>query len=274
MQEGGKLAPILYLCRHNMKSNEMNSPFAKRLIEAWLHFRKSSPNQDSLCPKACFFDMDGVIFDSMPIHAQSWVGATAQYGIRSCEADFYRLEGQIGSETIRQLVDRNFNREASPEEIEGVYKLKTELFVKLEGHEPMLGAAETIEEVRRAGLGLVLVTGSSQSSLLHRLERSYPGVFDPSNMVTGLDVERGKPHPEPYLKALGLLGIQAHEALVVENAPLGIRAARAAGIFTLAVNTGPLPDELLMEAGASVLAADMNEVAEGLRLFFEELRQS
>lgn len=60
--------------------------------------------------------------------------------------------------------------------------------------------------------------------------------------MTAFDVKLGKPHPEPYLMGLEKAGVKSHEAFVVENAPMGVRAGVAAGIFTIAVNTGPLDD--------------------------------
>ena len=104
-------------------------------------------------------------------------------------------------------------------------------------------------------------------SLLTRLEKHYPGHFTPEFMVTGDDVRYGKPNPEPYLMALKKAGVVADEALVVENAPLGVRAAVAAGIRTIAVNTGPLDPQLLLNEGASWLFPSMQALAD----HFDEL---
>ena len=80
-------------------------------------------------------------------------------------------------------------------------------------------------------------------------------------MVTAFDVKLGKPHPEPYLMGLEKAGVKPYEALVVENAPMGIQAGVAAGIFTIAVNTGPLDDRILLDAGADLLYPDMTALA-------------
>jgi beta-phosphoglucomutase-like phosphatase (HAD superfamily) len=90
-------------------------------------------------------------------------------------------------------------------------------------------------------------------------------------MVTAFDVVNGKPHPEPFLMGLKKGGnLQPNQAIVIENAPLGIEAAVAAGIFTIAVNTGPLSDAILKEAGASLVFDSMTtllaELPEILRL--------
>ncbi len=91
-------------------------------------------------------------------------------------------------------------------------------------------------------------------------------------MVTAFDVKYGKPNPEPYLMALKKANIQANEAIVIENAPLGVRAGVAAGIFTIAVNTGPLPDQVLLDEGADYLFPSMaafNENWEELYTLFK-----
>jgi beta-phosphoglucomutase-like phosphatase (HAD superfamily) len=110
-----------------------------------------------------------------------------------------------------------------------------------------------LQAVKHRGIERVIVTGSGQKSLLERLEKNFPGIFKAELMVTAFDVKHGKPHPEPYLMGLEKAGISAEEAVVVENAPLGVQAAKAAGIFTIAVNTGPLPDKVLYDAGADIV---------------------
>ena len=80
-------------------------------------------------------------------------------------------------------------------------------------------------------------------------------------MVTAFDVKYGKPDPEPYLIGLEKAGVQPWEAIVVENASLGVQAGVAARIFTVAVNTGPLPDRVLLDAGADYLLPDMERLA-------------
>ena len=73
--------------------------------------------------------------------------------------------------------------------------------------------------------------------------------------------------PEPYLKGLEKGGLKPNEAIVVENAPLGVKAGVAARIFTVAVNTGPLPPEMLSEAGAGIVFPSMQALADAWPLF-------
>ena len=206
--------------------------------------------------------MDGVLFDSMPNHAYAWSHAMTQFGLAMTAEEAYLNEGRTGSGTINILAQRYWGRDATEEEIQQIYYAKSEVFNALPEAQPMPGALETLTAVRDKGLTIVLVTGSAQASLLDRLEAHYPDFFRENLMVTGFDVKHGKPNPEPYLMGLQKACISASQGLVVENAPLGVEAGHAAGIFTLAANTGPLPDHILSDAGANLVLPNMQAVAD------------
>ncbi|NLY24731.1 MAG: HAD-IA family hydrolase [Bacteroidales bacterium] len=216
--------------------------------------------------KAILFDMDGVLYDSMPAHADSWQKTMEEFGYSTTKpAEFYLHEGRLGQATINIITEREFGREATAKEMEEIYARKTELFREYNNGKTITGAAQVLELVKEKGLTPVLVTGSGQPSLLGRLDAHFPGTFTPQTMVTAFDVVNGKPDPEPFLQGLKKGGdLQPNQAIVIENAPLGIEAAVGAGIFTIAVNTGPLPDSLLREAGASVVFDSMTQLLEEL----------
>lgn len=213
-------------------------------------------------PKAVLFDMDGVLFDSMPIHAQSWAKVCTEFGLAMSSEEAYLHEGRTGAATINILTQRYWNRDATPQEIEQIYEEKCRLFNTFPEAPKMQGAEDVLRKVQEAGKTIVVVTGSGQKSLLDRLERNYPGYFRPDLVVSSKDVKHGKPHPEPYLMGLEKVGLQPWEAIVVENAPLGVRAGVAANIFTVAVNTGPLPESVLLNEGANLLFPSMSALAE------------
>lgn len=212
--------------------------------------------------KAVLFDMDGVLFDSMPNHAYAWSHAMTQFGLEMSAEEAYMHEGRTGSGTINILAQRQWGRDATEEEKQTIYKAKSELFNQRPEATQMPYAHEVLKKVMSCGLTPIVVTGSGQVSLIDRLNLNFPNIFNKELMVTSFDVKYGKPNPEPYLMGMQKGGIKQHEGIVVENAPLGVQAAKAAGLLTIAVNTGPLPDKVLLEAGADLLFPSMQALYE------------
>lgn len=221
--------------------------------------------------KAVLFDMDGVLFDSMKNHAKAWNKAMAMYDMNLSEEEAYMHEGRTGASTINIVSARERGYEASEDEIKKIYQTKSDIFNSLPKAEPMQGAYTLLQEIKNSGLQPVLVTGSGQLSLIDNLNHHFPGIFQKEYMVTAYDVKFGKPNPEPYLMGLKKAGIAPNEAVVVENAPLGVKAGVAAGIFTIAVNTGPLPDNALLDEGANLLFNSMQELADNWTVLRNDL---
>ena len=203
--------------------------------------------------KAALIDMDGVLYDSMPRHTESWRETMLEEGLDIPQEEFFLYEGMTGAATINLLMEREKGIRLSAEECKAIYARKAERFRRRGAPLPMPGASEMIERLRARGLLTVLVTGSAQNTLLERLDADYPGAFPPERRVTALDVIHGKPHPEPYLRGLEKAGVCAAEAVVIENAPLGVRAGKGAGIFTIAWPTGPIPREAFLREGADLI---------------------
>lgn len=212
--------------------------------------------------RAVLFDMDGVLYNSMPSHAKAWHRAMAHFGYDLPEQEAYMHEGRTGASTINIVSRRQRGVEESEERIQEIYRVKSQFFNEYPPAEPMPGALELLHKLQAQGLKILIVTGSGQASLLDRLNHHFPGVFSRELMVTAFDVQCGKPDPEPYLMGLQKGGLRAEECVVVENAPLGVRAAKAAGIFTIAVNTGPLPDSALTDEGADLLLPSMQALCD------------
>ncbi len=202
-------------------------------------------------PRAVFFDMDGVLYDSMPTHEYSWTRTFEAEGIRFEPEDAYMNEGRTGRGTINLVFNRVLHRNATDAEMERIYSRKTELVKQCAQPPLMPRMAELIDWLRTLDVKTLVVTGSKQPSLLDKLARDFG--FCPADIVSGADVKKGKPDPEPYLIALERSGCRRTECAVVENAPLGIRSAKAAGLFTIAVNTGKLSDKDLTCEGCDRL---------------------
>lgn len=213
-------------------------------------------------PKAVMFDMDGVIYNSMPNHAKSWHKAMKSIGIEMPPDDAYTYEGMRGVETIQLLFKKQRNEDISTEKASEYYKIKSDEFNKCPKAELMDGIILLMEKIKASGLKILIVTGSAQNTLIRKLTHDLNGLVEGNMIVTALDVKHGKPNPEPYLKGLQKAGVKPWEAIIVENAPLGIRAGVAAKVFTIAVNTGPLPDSALLNEGANILFHSIREFAE------------
>lgn len=224
--------------------------------------------------KATLFDMDGVLFDSMKNHATAWNKAMKLYGMTLTEEEAYMHEGRTGASTINIVSTRERGYEATEEEIKEIYKTKSDIFNGLPKAKRMPGALEVLMQIKENGLTPMVVTGSGQLSLLDKLNHNFPNIFQEHLMVTAFDVKYGKPNPEPYLMALKKAGINANQAIVIENAPLGVQAGVTAGIFTVAVNTGPLPDSALLEQGANLLFHSMGEFSDNWQNLFNALNQT
>ncbi len=216
----------------------------------------------TLSPRVVLFDMDGVLYNSMPAHERSWLETAQQYDLPMTKEDVYMFEGQTGGQTIDILINRRYNRAASEDELKDIYQLKTQLFNKYNTGELIPDIHSVLDAT--AHLDRIVVTGSSQGGLLDKLNDNFPGVFVRQRMVTGMDVVHGKPHPEPYLKGMALAQTKPYQSIVVENAPSGVRSASTAGCFTIAVNTGPLPDEALWQEGAHLVLPNMRALQQCL----------
>ena len=213
--------------------------------------------------KAVLFDMDGVLYDSMPTHVQAYNDTLSKWGLKAEPEDFYMMEGRTGHSTIDIVMNQNWGRNATQEEKESIYAQKAKRFVELNTTAKLIpNVIDVLEKVKQLGLKRIVVTGSGQPTLFNNLDTHFPGYFERNLMVTAYDVKYGKPHPEPYLIGLKKANLKPEEAIAIENAPLGVESAVAAGIYTIAVNTGPLPDEALLKAGAHSLFPSMKALLE------------
>ena len=224
-------------------------------------------------PKLVLLDMDGVLVDSMPIHDYAWRTAADKYKLKYEEGEFFRAEGMKGRDTIILLHRKTFDEDPTEDFIEEVYAYKTHLFEERQADllRPIPHVRELIlylKEVR--GLDLGVVTGSTTANALSRIGTYFEGLFTEEQLITADKVEKGKPDPEPYLRGMSLTGHSTGETLVVENAPLGVRSAVAAGAFTVAVATGPIPEEILRHEGANLIFPNMRALLAWWRVTYGE----
>ena len=198
----------------------------------------------ALTVKAVLFDMDGVITNTMPDHCRAWRQVFLEEGLRISRLEIYQREGQRGKVSVRELLaahGQSFGRA----KIEQMLSRKEQLFQAQVRQKFIPGARKFLKDLHRHGIPLALVTGTSRPELRKILPDHLLGLF--SVVVTGNDVRHGKPHPQPYSRALKRLPVSPDHAVAIENAPLGIQSAKAAGLRCLAITTS-LPAEYLSDA--------------------------
>ena len=207
--------------------------------------------------KAVFFDQDGVLYNSMPYHAESWAWAMTKHGLPYTPMECYRNEGRTSTGVIQEHHQQMYGTDAPAELIEAIYKDKTEHFTEMTGGFPGIipDVDKVLKYLHEQGVECWVVTGSGQRNLINALNETFDHVF--TGIISSFDVKHGKPDPEPYLKAWERSGFKKEECMVVENAPLGVRAAKAAGLYAVAVNTGILPDSDLWDEKADEVLPNM-----------------
>lgn len=206
-----------------------------------------------------FFDMDGVLLDSMSNHIRAWSQTLAQYGIPFTARDCYLNEGRTSRDVILLFAQRHHIPIAN-HQLEEIYQAKTAAYRAMGGGQAMKDMDKVLQLLTQRNASIWVVTGGGQHDLWEQLEGFYPGVFLRDHFITAYDVTHGKPDPEPYLKAWERSGLKKEECCVIENAPLGIQAGKAAGLFTIGVNTGALTREDLQQAGADLVFDNMSQL--------------
>ena len=195
--------------------------------------------------KALIFDMDGTLVHSDPVHLEAFAAVLKDEGV-AIDEEIYRSKiiGRTNEAIFASLlphlpVDRH---EAYADEKEATFRRMATQLKPLEGLLDLLDWAEGI------GIKIALVTNAPRLNADHMLEvLGLAGRFKVE--ITIEEVERGKPDPLPYLTAIERLGISAGEAIAFEDSPSGMRAAKAAGLFSFGVLTGLTADEM-REVGA------------------------
>ncbi|MEJ2733425.1 MAG: HAD-IA family hydrolase [Anaerolineae bacterium] len=204
--------------------------------------------------RAILFDMDGVVLNSPPVHLLTWQQTLAPWGIKVTAEDLYPLEGMPTERTAQRLTEHFLGHACSDEQAHDLAHTKRALFREIFNPTLVPGIAPLLYDLRGRGYRLGLVTGSAGSVVNESLSPTGLAVLFAA-IVTGDEVSQGKPDPEPYRTAADRLGLPSSECLVVENAPLGIRSAKAAGMGCVALET-TLPATRLLAAAADRVFPD------------------
>jgi beta-phosphoglucomutase family hydrolase len=211
-------------------------------------------------PQAVIFDMDGVLVDSGGPHLESWQLLAREHGLDVSPETFTRTFGMRSRDIIRTIWGEN----TTDDDIRRLVDRKEVLYRELiTGRVPLCaGVRETLTALAAGGLVLAVGTSGPPENLELVLREAGLGAFFAAT-VSGTDVRHGKPAPDVFLLAAERLGVPPAQCVVVEDAPVGIAAARAAGMAVIAY-AGTHPVATLVEAGAGRVVHALMEITAGL----------
>lgn len=204
--------------------------------------------------KYFIFDMDGVLLDSMPLHIQAWHQAWQEFGIPITEQEIRELAGVPARETVA-IVCYRYEKEYSESLAERITDRKIAVKQSLPEEKPFPEIYSILDSLKDCAVPLALVSGSRRSNIGRLVNKYFPSYFD--FLIGADDCKSGKPHPEPFLCALGKWNQNGRSAsagncLVVEDGIAGLRGARDAGMGTIALCTTLEKDELSAQSNIVV----------------------
>ena len=211
-------------------------------------------------PAAVLWDMDGTIVDSEHYWLSSEQELAASVGAIWTEQDGMNLIGMSLYDSSR-LIKQKLGLEISADEV--INTLTASVISKLEHSLPWRpGARELLTELREAGIPMALVTMSMRSNADAVVARMGDEFFD--LVIAGDEVEHGKPHPEPYLKAARLLGVDIKDCIAFEDSISGLKSAEASGAIAIGIpNMIQIPEQpgrTLWPTLTGVTISDLQEI--------------
>jgi beta-phosphoglucomutase len=184
--------------------------------------------------QAVLFDLDGVIVDTLHYHYLAWNRMFEKRGGVVSEHTVLLHEGRNSREILPILMKEAGVSIPDAEQAQFIEEKRAyyRAIVQVQYYPQ---AFEVIDELKSRGLKVALVTACALKNMQHSLDSAQQAHFD--FIITGDEVPRAKPFPDPYLTAALQLKVEPKHCIVVENAPLGIEAARNAGIYCIAIET-------------------------------------
>jgi beta-phosphoglucomutase len=209
--------------------------------------------------KGVLFDLDGIIVDTLYYHYLAWKHMFEIHGGTVQEHTVLLHEGRNSREILPILMEESGVHIPSQEQSRFIEE-KRAYYRSIVQVEQYPNAFAVIEELKRRGFKLALVTACALENMHRSINSAQQSLFD--FIVTGDEVPRAKPFPDPYLAAARGMGLEPEQCIVVENAPLGVESAKNAGMCCVAIET-TLGKEYL--ASADYILQDIGELLQ-LRL--------
>lgn len=198
-------------------------------------------------PKAVLFDMDGTLVDTEPYWIAAEFALVERHGGTWSTEHAHSLVGKALLDSAAYIQEHGG---VDLPAVEIVRQLSSEVVSRVRERVPWRpGATELLGELRAEGVEVGLVTMSWRDLTTAVVAALPEGSFDV--IVTGDEVTNGKPHPEPYLTAAGVLGVDPADAIAIEDSPTGIASAYAAGCRVLGV-----PNHVALDPPPGVVLVD------------------
>jgi HAD superfamily hydrolase (TIGR01509 family) len=220
--------------------------------------------------RAVIFDLDGVLADSEPWWNEIDAKLLAEYGV-TYRGEYHQKVLGVSYRLAVEFYKKAFHLSASTDELmRRRAEIATDFFANRVGLFP--SAKEILDELRRMNLRLAVATSSVSASARPFLDRhQLTELFDV--IVTGDEVERGKPHPDIYLCAAEKLGVAAEACVVIEDALSGIAAAKAAKMRVAAIPDRRFVDPREYEKQADYVLDSLSEIPALIRALMSQRRQ-
>jgi HAD superfamily hydrolase (TIGR01509 family) len=192
-------------------------------------------------------DIDGTLVDTNFHHAVAWSRAFRQHGLTLPIWQIHRHMGMGGDKLVAALTDERTEKKFG----DAIRAAEAVLYMELiDEVQPMAGARDLIQELRRRGHSVVLASSAKATEVDHYLELLDAREIADS-WTTAADVEQTKPAPDLVLAALGSVDGDADGAVMIGDTPWDVKAAAAAELETIAVLTGGFSESELTDAGAT-----------------------
>lgn len=220
-------------------------------------------------PKACIFDLDGVIVDTVPAHYVAWKAMADELNIPFDEEENEHLKGVSRVDSMKHILALG-NLEKTEEEVLAFIVRKNEIYVDIIASmtpaDILPGVLDLINLLKANGIAIAIGSSSKNTPTILKavnLDKTFEVIVD------GSDVVNSKPDPEVFLKGATRLGVDPSECVVIEDAISGVEAAKRAGMKCIGVGESSV-------LSADIVISDLSSVdIEFLKaLYSEELHQA